>query len=743
MNQRIKIIVTFLFNIFAIFTHSGSTAGNENDSLLKIVRHTKDEPGRIKAYSRLTYLMMWHNRDSAKKMLDSCVRWINRKGGREEKCRLLNLKGTYHWFNGNLDSAMFYLRKYHEYSVKYELPEHYRIAVSNMGALFNAMGTLDSARIFLNESLLLNLRTSDSTSIAKNYFDLGNLYNKLNYNDLSLEHLQWAAAYYERKKDSVRACMVFNSLGTTYQKIGNFQKSHAFTMKALQYDLVLDGVDRVTDLYNNLGVTYWQVKKDYDSARYYMLKSNEYSSANSRNVIARYTFLTNLGGLEADVKNYPLAFKYLSEAYHMELPFQDDYKKSALLVNLGFVFYKIGHPDSARTYLNEGLKLAQRISANDHIKNAYTNLHIVDSAAGNWKSAMAYYKLSRDYADTLANENVRNKIAELEIIYETHKKQKENDLLKTQNSLNEKVIFNQRLILIISLSSLTIIFIFLIFILLKHRQLKFAHEQLRIKGEELRKKQEEIEIKNKSLEIQKEELTELNQTKDKIFSIIAHDLRSPFNALLGFLDMLENEFDEMNDEEKLAIIKKLHLGSENTYNLLINLLDWSRSQRGLIQNNPEYFDLQQITDLAIEVLVNRAAKKEHRIENLIEPHVKIFADPNLLEQILINLINNAIKFTPRQGRIIISAVKSEQFVSISVKDTGIGIPESKIEEIFSLSSGFNRKGTENEIGTGLGLNLCREYMDLMGGSIAVESVVDGGATFTINIPLVKPAKVNG
>jgi len=397
-----------------------------------------------------------------------------------------------------------------------------------------------------------------------------------------------------------------------------------------------------------------------------------------------------------------------------------------------------GSRDSARQYLNQGLEIALQINANLHVRNAYKNLYEIDSTLSNWKSALTYYKLSRDYADSTDNESVRKKIAELEIIHETAEKQKENEVLKIRNTLNENIINDQRMILTFTLVSLTIIIIILILLMIEHRQLNDANEQLLKKGEVIRKKQEEIELKNLNLEKQKQELEELNQTKDKFFSIIAHDLRSPFNALLGFLDMLENEFDAMNDEEKLAIIKRLHLGSENTYNLLINLLDWSRTQRGLIKNNPEYFDLHQITSMAIDVLAQRAAKKVHKIENLIEPGQMIYADPSLVEQILTNMINNSIKFTPRQGLISVLASKNPQNITINVKDTGIGIPEEKINEIFSLSSGFYRKGTENEIGTGLGLNLCKEYINLIGGNITIESIVNEGTTFSINIPVVSP-----
>ncbi len=727
-----------LFFLFAIIFHfTFLNAHNDKDSLLEVYHHSNNVNDRIKAYCKLINLMLWEDKDSARQMLDSAERWVSRKGNVENKSRLINLKGNYQWMTGNLDSAMHLYRQVLEFSIINDLPDQYAMATSNMGALFNSLGQLDSASIYLHKTLAMNQKKNDNASIAKNLYDLGTLYNKRDYEHLALEYLLLSADYFVKEQDSVKTCFAFTSLGTTYQKIKDFEKSKEYILKAIEYDLAIDEINILSDLYNNLGVTYWLVKHDFDSARIYFTESIKHSNNFENNINKKYAFLINVGGMESDAKNYARSLALLKEAQQLKLSYPNDYLTSALLINLGNILYSTGSRDSARHYLNKGLELAVRIKANAHIRNAYKNLYDIDSTMGNWRSALAYYKLTRDYADSIDNENVRNKIAELEIIHETAEKQKENELLKVRNTLNENIIHDQRMLLTFSLVSLTIIIIILFLLLEKHRQLNNANEQLLKKGEEIRKKQEEIELKNANLEKQKKELEELNQTKDKFFSIIAHDLRSPFNAILGFLDLLENDFDQLNDEEKLNIIKQLHLGSQNSYDLLINLLDWSRSQRGLIQNNPQPFDLHQLAMRVYGVLNTRAMKKEHTFKNAIAPGLMVYADPNLTEQILINLINNSIKFTARGGHISVSASCDEEHIRVVVSDTGIGIPAEKIDEIFSISSGFNRKGTENELGTGLGLNLCREYTFLMGGTITVDSQENEGTTFTINIPVVK------
>nr|NQU92328.1 HAMP domain-containing histidine kinase [Bacteroidota bacterium] len=198
--------------------------------------------------------------------------------------------------------------------------------------------------------------------------------------------------------------------------------------------------------------------------------------------------------------------------------------------------------------------------------------------------------------------------------------------------------------------------------------------------------------------------------------------------------MLEHEFDSMDDDDKLEIIQTLHKSSQNTYNQLVNLLDWSRSQRGLIKSKPKNINLFECTEAVIDLLRPKAKKKNHTLINNIQKDAFAFADENLTKHILINLINNAIKFTKPEGKIEVSAEKSINHHRVCVRDNGIGIPEHSFEQIFRINSDFNRQGTEMELGTGLGLVICKEFVALMNGTIEVQSRINQGSTFCFTLP---------
>jgi len=230
------------------------------------------------------------------------------------------------------------------------------------------------------------------------------------------------------------------------------------------------------------------------------------------------------------------------------------------------------------------------------------------------------------------------------------------------------------------------------------------------------------------------DLNTLNISKDKFFSIIAHDLRSPFTSFLGFTEILDDEFDSMSQSEMHMIISSLRTSASNLFQLLENLLQWSLLQREIIKFKPETKFLHSLVDNCIEVNYITATQKEIEIRNEIPLDFEIKADIHMLQIIIRNLVSNAIKFTTRGGYVQISANSEEKhFYLIAVKDTGIGIPAERHEEIFRLDSNDKTKGTEGELSTGLGLILCKDFVEKHGGEIWVESIEGQGSTFQFTL----------
>ena len=246
------------------------------------------------------------------------------------------------------------------------------------------------------------------------------------------------------------------------------------------------------------------------------------------------------------------------------------------------------------------------------------------------------------------------------------------------------------------------------------------------------------EIKQQAEELKQysEKLAELNATKDKFFSIIAHDLKGPFNVILGFSDLiLETEFENSDTKEILDFVHTIRDSAQHTYELLVNLLEWAKSQTGKMQFNPETISIEKLFNEAINLAESAAKNKNIEISFVQSENLEIYADKNMIATILRNLIGNAIKFTPKNGKINLKSALKNNAVLITVSDTGIGIEPNNIAKLFKIGEIYYSKGTENEKGTGLGLILCKEFIEKHGGKIWVKSELGKGSDFKFTIPL--------
>jgi PAS domain S-box-containing protein len=245
-----------------------------------------------------------------------------------------------------------------------------------------------------------------------------------------------------------------------------------------------------------------------------------------------------------------------------------------------------------------------------------------------------------------------------------------------------------------------------------------------------------IERKKNAEAIKKytEELMQSNITKDKFFSIIAHDLRNPFITILGFSDLLLTDYAELTDEERLFYVEEMKKSAEASHNLLHNLLQWSRSQTGRIEFHPTNINLRNIINSNIELSRLSSENKQISITtNLIED-VYVFADEDMITTVIRNLLTNAIKFTNKKGDIKLNIAMNDRYVETSVCDNGIGMDEETISKLFRLDVSQTRPGTEKESGTGLGLILCKEFVEKNGGSICVKSELGKGSKFSFRLP---------
>jgi PAS domain S-box-containing protein len=243
------------------------------------------------------------------------------------------------------------------------------------------------------------------------------------------------------------------------------------------------------------------------------------------------------------------------------------------------------------------------------------------------------------------------------------------------------------------------------------------------------RKRAEYELRLKNLE-----LKSLNAQKDKFFSIIAHDLKTPFNSIMGFSDLL---VEQMKDKDLSRIEKFAEIiqeSSRRAMDLLMNLMEWSRSQTGRMEFFPEWFNMSDLIHEVIPLLNDAANSKQIQIEMQLLPQVLVLADKSMISTVLRNMISNAIKFTHPRGTIIVSVVQNPEEVVVAVKDTGIGMSDVTLRNLFRIDSSISTPGTANEKGTGLGLILCKEFIEKHNGKIWASSRLGSGSSFYFSLP---------
>jgi PAS domain S-box-containing protein len=240
----------------------------------------------------------------------------------------------------------------------------------------------------------------------------------------------------------------------------------------------------------------------------------------------------------------------------------------------------------------------------------------------------------------------------------------------------------------------------------------------------------ERKINSDGIQIYAEELRQLNDTKDKFFSIIAHDLRSPFHGFLGLTKSFAEAAGSYSAQELALLSNAMHQSADNLFNLLNNLLEWAQMQKGSMSFQPIKLSLSDLITENVQTIKKRSEQKEVTIINTVFGSFQVYADEHMINSVILNLLSNAVKYTHRNGTVTLKASKTgEEMVQLSVSDTGVGMQKSKLDKLFKIGEKIGSKGTDGELSTGLGLLLCKEFVDRNGGKIWVESEEGVGSTF--------------
>jgi signal transduction histidine kinase len=267
----------------------------------------------------------------------------------------------------------------------------------------------------------------------------------------------------------------------------------------------------------------------------------------------------------------------------------------------------------------------------------------------------------------------------------------------------------------------------------KTEDLQETNRLLEQRQEEIMHQSEELAAQAQYLTITNTELERLNKTKDKFFSIIAHDLRNPFNAIMGFSDLLCHDFGEMDDKQKLGLLELINLSSESAFNLLDNLLQWARTQTDKIKFSPEYFELSAVVKEVMDLQGIIGEKKQVSIVSAIPDSTRVYADKNMIHTVIRNLISNAIKFSNKGGKVYISSFDNGPMAEVVIRDEGIGMSRENLSMLFRIDTYYSTSGTSGESGTGLGLIICKEFVEKNSGRIRATSKEGEGTAVSFTL----------
>lgn len=587
-----------------------------------------------------------------------------------------------------------------------------------IGLSFHSQSDYKSAMNYYDSSFVMRKKIKDNVGIGEYLNRYAMISEVRGEYEKAIDLCQKSIRILEKEKDQKALARSYNSLGILYYITGDIEQAKEQSYKSLKFaERINDDMIHATS-HEHLGIIYIK-EKDYDKALYHVESTIELrKKANDR--IGLGGAYGNLGLIYRNLRRFDESLKYFSESLIIRKELNSKRSIAASLAGIGITYYEMGKYENSLTYLLQAFSIRKAtgdkrgiVASSNRLANTYFKMQ-------DYKNAFEYLKLAKNENDSLINEQKLKAIAELQEKFEREKRDKEILLLQKENTIQT----NFRNFLLILTLMLTVIIGFVVKAYSSKRKTNFK----------LIEKNNQVTMQKEALQHLNEQLKETNATKDKFFSIIAHDLKSPYQGLLGYSQLLTTEYATLSEEEKISFIGSIEKLSNSTYKLLENLLEWSRLQTGQINFVPERFDLLLELYPTLSLLKQTSQNKKIDFNYSIDKAVSVYADVNMVSTIVRNIVANAIKFTHPFGKVTLTSNSKGDFIEMSVSDNGVGIKPEKIDTLFKIDQSTSTEGTAKEKGTGLGLLLCKEMIEKHGGKIWVESRENEGSTFFFTLP---------
>lgn len=554
------------------------------------------------------------------------------------------------------------------------------------------------------------------------YFRRGDFVKALDY---SIEALKIS----EKIGDDAETARCLNNMAAIYNEEKQFDESLENLKKALGLAVNTGDFKTTARSLNNTALLYLQAWNNLDSAEVYARRGLEISEKIKDDYNGAFSNRI-LGDIAAGREKHREALKY----YFRSLSMSDGVSNSLKVETWNRIAEAYLHErrfPEATSVLMKNIETTRKYSYREALARSYHLLSDVYASQKNAPAALVYLGRYTALHDSIYNDQTGMQLATLQSQFNLDLKQAEIELLTKDTELHKKEISRQQIQLYASAGGLVGILLIAALLFYVNRKVYQANILLEHQRDELGIKNREVELKSKELEMQANQLALLNSTKDKLFSIIGHDFRSPLNSLKGILALVQNKDLTQEQFAATAGILKSNLDSVST--TLENLLQWSLAQIQGIQTNPVKVNIQSLVEEHLALFNEVAKEKDIRLENEIGQNLFAISDENHLRLVLRNLINNAIKFTPSGGMVKISSLRESPFIKILVSDTGIGIAPQQLRNFLLKEKVLSTEGTNREKGMGIGLMLCQEFVENNGGQLTVASEPGKGSVFSFTL----------
>lgn len=630
------------------------------------------------------------------------------------------------------DKKYLYAKQMRDIAEMYKIDSIIPLAYLDMAMTHGIKSHYDSSMYYFSKGLKLAKEKNVPIQEARAYVGIGYTYDRLDNPKAAIENYKLALKIFKKLNHQRGLNQAHINLGSIYFDLSEYKIAETYFMQVLKsYEKMKD---QAGIAYGNfiLGNTSRALNKDDEAYNYYIKSLSIREKLGDTNGIALANF--GLGELYLKQKKYSEAEKVLLIAVKNNLALDNTYQETVAMTSLAKAY--VGLKDSVKANQTAQLayKKAQLANSKGLRLNALDILIDLQKKASNFKKAFEYQSEAVILQDSLNLKKVKKEF----IFADFQRMRNENNDLETTNEIisSKNLTYKRAIYIITTLLSIVLVLLFLYLrkIRQKNKINKILQQQtaeISFINSELESVNEELTAQNEVITIQKQQLERINAVKNKFFSIVSHDLRSPIATLKMLFSSYFSGY--LTQQEMDDLLKKLEETIFNTAEFLDNLLEWSKSQLEGMVVYPESFCVGSLIENNLKILNPQILEKQLFIENKVDKGALVFADRNMINVVLRNLISNSIKFCEPGDSIILSSLEKESSVLISIQDTGVGIELEEQKKIFQLEHTISQ-GTSGEKGHHIGLVLCKDMMEQNKGKIWFESTPGEGTTFFIEIP---------